>query len=77
MLLDSDDPSKRIKGLILIKKNIANHQSVKIMNPDLAHEILNEVSMLMRNVLNEINPDVYLEALKLLRFAFNQLLKYL
>eukprot|EP01022_Parablepharisma_sp_SALTPOND_P004324 TRINITY_DN120098_c5_g1_i1.p1 TRINITY_DN120098_c5_g1~~TRINITY_DN120098_c5_g1_i1.p1 ORF type:complete len:1054 (-),score=134.81 TRINITY_DN120098_c5_g1_i1:3472-6633(-) len=76
-LLNSEDPAQRIKGLMGIKKYITKQQAIKEISADKAHEILEELSMLMRTVLNDTNPDVYTEALKLLKFALNQLLKHL
>jgi len=76
-LLSSDDPSQRIKGLLGIKKYITKQQATKQITADKAHEILEELSMLMRTVLNDTNPEVYSEALTLLKFALEQLLKYL
>ncbi len=76
-LLNSEDPAQRIKGLVGIKKYISKQESTKEISSDKAHEILDELSMLMRTVLNDTNPDVYLEALQLLKFALNLLLKHL
>jgi len=76
-LLSSEDPTQRIQGLIMIKKNVSKQQASKEMDPDRAHGILDELTMLMRTILNETNPEVYLEALKLIKFSLNQLLKHL
>ena len=76
-LLNSEDPAQRIKGLVGIKKYISKQQSTKEITAEKAHEILDELSMLMRTILNDSNIDVYVEALKLLKFALNQLLKHL
>lgn len=76
-LLNSDDPAQRIKGLVGIKKYVSKQLAAGNMSADRAHDLLEELSMLMRTILNDTNPDVYAEALKLLKFALTQLLKYL
>lgn len=76
-LLNSEDPNQRIKGLIGIKKYIAKQIATKEPTSDKAHDLLDELSMLMRSILNDTSPEVYIEALKLLNFALSQLLKYL
>lgn len=76
-LLNSEDPNQRIKGLVGIKKYIAKQLATKEISSEKAHDLLDELSMLMRSILNDTNYEVYVEALKLLKFAMNQILKLL
>jgi hypothetical protein len=76
-LLTSEKPANRIQGLVGIKKYLAKQLGTKEITADRAHELLEELSMLMRTILNDTNTEVYLEGLKLLQYAFKQLLKSL
>ena len=61
------NPKKRQKAIVEIKKAISK-KIVTQMSQDKARELFEPLTVLMRQLLQDENPDIYLEALNLLKF---------
>ena len=74
-LLKSPDTKKRLKGLVDVKKQFT--KAAVGLEESKARELFEPITMLMRVVLSDESTDIYLEALKLLKFVVNSLAPHL
>ena len=70
------NPKKRQKAIVEIKKAISK-KIVTQMSQDKARELFEPLTVLMRQLLQDENPDIYLEALNLLKFIVGGLAPFL
>jgi len=70
--LKSMDPKVRQKAIIEIKKAISKKIMTQ-MSSDKARELFEPITLLMRQLLQDTNSDIYLESLNLLKFIVGSL----
>lgn len=73
--LKSGNPKKRLKALVEIKK-IVSKATVNLTDKK-AKEISEPITYLMRQILSDENAEVYLEALKIVKFIISSLAPHL
>ena len=70
------NPKKRQKAIVEIKKAISR-KIVGNLTQDQARELFEPLTVLMRQLLQDDNSDIYLESLNLLKFIVGNLAPYL
>jgi len=63
------NPKKRLQAIIDIKKLISKKIVGVTIEQKQAREIFEPMTVLLRQLLQDENPDIYLEALSLLKFV--------
>ena len=75
-LLLSEIGSKRVKGLMGVKKYIAREVNSGKLKDISGSELLEETSLIMQKMLCDSAPEVYCESVKVLQFAYTHLIQY-
>jgi len=74
-LLKSANPKKRQKGLVEVKKAVS--KLTVNLNDKKARELADPITHLMRQILSDESSEVYLEALKIVRYIISSLAPHL
>ena len=76
-MLKLPSTKKRLEALVEIKKAISKKVVGAQLDQQKSRELFEPLSMLMRPLLQDENPEIYLESLNLLKFIVGALAPYL
>lgn len=74
-MLKAGNPKKRLKALVEVKKTVSKY-TVNLTEKR-ARELADPITHLMRQILSDESSEVYLEALKIVRFIISSLAPHL